>query len=163
RGHQSAAGNGARARRQDRGPDRHSRPHYSSRSTTVLDFLFLSIKQVLFFATCVPNDRLIEFSSLGGSGIRKQGQSWRRRLLKVLLRCALLAVLFSVTLVVAFRFFPPPVSALMLQRRIETWNGNKTLAPYYKWVQFEQIAPVMGTAVIAAEDQNFFRHHGFDW
>ncbi len=32
---------------------------------------------------------------------------------------------------------------------------------HYAWS--DQIPPVLGKAVIGSEDQNFCRHHGFDW
>ncbi len=34
---------------------------------------------------------------------------------------------------------------------------------HYSWVPFDEIAPSLPTAVIAAEDQRFCSHHGFDW
>jgi monofunctional glycosyltransferase len=86
-----------------------------------------------------------------------------RRLLKFALKCGLILVLASVLLVLLFRFISPPVSALMIERRIDSWSADGRYSPRYKWVRFEQIAPVMAVAVIAAEDQNFLQHHGFDW
>jgi monofunctional biosynthetic peptidoglycan transglycosylase len=33
----------------------------------------------------------------------------------------------------------------------------------YRWVPLEEIAPALPAAVLAAEDNNFCRHHGIDW
>jgi monofunctional biosynthetic peptidoglycan transglycosylase len=46
----------------------------------------------------------------------------------------------------------------MLTERLQT--GEK---PAYEWVALEKISPCMGIAVIAAEDQKFPNHYGFDF
>jgi monofunctional biosynthetic peptidoglycan transglycosylase len=51
----------------------------------------------------------------------------------------------------------------MIERRIESWSGKDEYTAHYTWVSLDKIAPVMGVAVIAAEDQNFPVHFGFDW
>ena len=69
----------------------------------------------------------------------------------------------SVGLVVVLRFIPVPFSALMVQRRVEAWVGGKPYRALHRWTPLEEISPSMGVAVIAAEDQNFEDHFGFDW
>ena len=79
---------------------------------------------------------------------------------------ALLAGVFlaaSAALVIFFRFVPVPFSALMIQRRVESWFDSKPYTSRHDWVPLDDIAPCMGVAVIAAEDQNFPDHFGFDW
>lgn len=85
-----------------------------------------------------------------------------RRLVVRLLKVALGAVLLSVLAVIALRFLAPPASALMVERRISSWFSPGKYSATYRWVSLDKIAPVMGTAVIAAEDQNFPEHFGFD-
>jgi monofunctional biosynthetic peptidoglycan transglycosylase len=51
----------------------------------------------------------------------------------------------------------------MIQRRIEAWGGDKPYVSRHQWVPLDDIAPSLGVAVIAAEDQNFADHFGFDW
>lgn len=65
--------------------------------------------------------------------------------------------------VACFRFVPVPTSSLILERRVEAWSAGKPWKPQKAWVPLEQIAPAMGLAVMAAEDQNFAEHAGFDW
>jgi monofunctional glycosyltransferase len=72
-------------------------------------------------------------------------------------------LLSSVALVLFFRFVPVPFSALMVQRRVESWFQPGRYVSRHDWVPLEDIAPCMGVAVIAAEDQNFPDHFGFDW
>jgi monofunctional biosynthetic peptidoglycan transglycosylase len=52
---------------------------------------------------------------------------------------------------------------MMVERRIESWFDDKPYTSHYQWVSLDQISPAMGVAVIAAEDQKFAEHFGFDW
>ncbi|MBI2380326.1 MAG: monofunctional biosynthetic peptidoglycan transglycosylase [Gammaproteobacteria bacterium] len=86
-----------------------------------------------------------------------------RRLGRLLWRGILGFFALSLGLTLALRFLPVPVSGLMVERRIESWFDNRAYAPRYDWVSLDQMAPVLGAAVIAAEDQKFAEHFGFDW
>src|ERR1700746_1819451 len=90
-----------------------------------------------------------------------------KRRKRVIVACLLIAVLGLVTssvgLTIFFRFVAPPGSALMMERRIDSWRTGQKYSSQYKWVDLNRIAPPMASAVIASEDQNFLRHHGFDW
>lgn len=72
-------------------------------------------------------------------------------------------VALSFIWVLLFRFVPVPASALMVERRIQSWSDSKPYSSHHRWVPLEDIAPCMGAAVIAGEDQNFAEHFGFDW
>jgi monofunctional biosynthetic peptidoglycan transglycosylase len=78
-----------------------------------------------------------------------------------LVMCVFLASSFISVLIL--RFIPVPFSSLMVQRRIESWFSPEPYKSRHDWVPLEDIAPCMGVAVIAAEDQNFPDHFGFDW
>ena len=95
-----------------------------------------------------------------GSGKKK---SWWRRGLAVLgwLGAAFLGS--TVLAVLLFRWIPIPFSALMVQRRVQSWSSEKAYTARHHWVSLDDIAPSMGVAVIAGEDQNFPDHFGFDW
>ena len=75
----------------------------------------------------------------------------------------LAAVGASLLAVLVFRFVPVPGSALMAERRITSLGRDRPYHPRHAWVPLEEISPSMGVAVIAAEDQNFEEHFGFDW
>jgi monofunctional biosynthetic peptidoglycan transglycosylase len=80
-----------------------------------------------------------------------------RRVRRLLLRALLGLVLLSVVLVATLRWIDPPWSAVMLQRlAVEGAPQAQT------WVDLDRIAPAMRLAVVAAEDQRFPHHHGFD-
>jgi monofunctional biosynthetic peptidoglycan transglycosylase len=61
-----------------------------------------------------------------------------------------------VVVVAIYRFVPPPVTFLMVQRAVEGRGFER------QWVPMEQISPSLVRAVIAAEDARFCEHHGFD-
>ena len=86
-----------------------------------------------------------------------------KRWLKRLACTALAAVAGSILLVAVLRFVPVPFTALMVARRVEAMAGDAPYQARHQWVPLEDIAPSMGLAVIAAEDQNFPDHFGFDW
>ena len=59
-------------------------------------------------------------------------------------------------LVFLLRFAAPPTTSFMLQAAVR--NGLYS----YQWQPYEQISPSMALAAIAAEDQRFPIHQGFD-
>ncbi|WP_440866825.1 monofunctional biosynthetic peptidoglycan transglycosylase [Symbiopectobacterium purcellii] len=68
-----------------------------------------------------------------------------------------LAVIF------VFAFLPVPFSAVMAERQVSAWlSGDFSYVARSTWVPMDEIAPVMALAVIAAEDQKFPEHAGFD-
>jgi len=88
-----------------------------------------------------------------------RSRTWPRRLLKALALAVLLLLGGSLAGVLVLRWAPVPTTALMLARRLEP----KARAQVHAWVPLEEIAPSLGLAVLAAEDQNFSEHWGFDW
>lgn len=91
----------------------------------------------------------------GDPGKRRPG-FWRR-LWRLAWKSALVFVVGTILVVGAFRFLPVPVSAVMVGERLETGRW-----PVQVWVPRSEIADVMPLAAIAAEDQKFPEHHGFD-
>ena len=77
----------------------------------------------------------------------------------------LLGTLAGMTLLVlALRWINPPTSAFMLGTRMAALaSGDHKYATHYQWVDLEQISPQAALAVIAAEDQQFPFHAGFDF
>ena len=97
-----------------------------------------------------------------GSGARS-GRPRRRWLRRILLLPVVLALL-SVLQVVALRFVDPPFSAFMAARQLSSWKqGEWAPAITYDWRDLERMAPSLPLALVAAEDQNFPAHNGFDF
>ncbi|AUY23914.1 MULTISPECIES: monofunctional biosynthetic peptidoglycan transglycosylase [Mixta] len=65
--------------------------------------------------------------------------------------------------IVLFAFLPVPFSAVMAERQVGVWlKGEFSWVAHSDWVSREEISPWMLLAVIAAEDQKFPQHWGFD-
>ena len=87
----------------------------------------------------------------------------RRRWLRLLLWLPLLFVLATSLQVAVLRFVDPPASAFMLARQGEALRkGDWGFRVAYDWRDLDDISPYLPLAVIAAEDQNFAAHSGFD-
>ncbi|MCX5869933.1 MAG: monofunctional biosynthetic peptidoglycan transglycosylase [Deltaproteobacteria bacterium] len=70
----------------------------------------------------------------------------------------------SIALTLLFRWVPVPWSSLMIQRQIAAaWQGDGRYRLVHTWVNLEQVSLYAPLAVIAAEDQKFFDHDGFDF
>ena len=91
----------------------------------------------------------------------KQGRV--RRLYRAGFFGILAAMAWSVVIVLMLRYIHPPFSALMVERRVASWTSPEPYHSNHTWVPLEDIAPCMGAAVMASEDQKFPEHSGFDW
>jgi len=70
----------------------------------------------------------------------------------------------SILLVLVFRWAPVPLSSLMFQRQLAaSWRGEQSYRLVYTWVSLTRISLSAPLAVLAAEDQKFFDHNGFDF
>ncbi|MFN2309565.1 MAG: monofunctional biosynthetic peptidoglycan transglycosylase [Gammaproteobacteria bacterium] len=65
-------------------------------------------------------------------------------------------------LIAALRWIDPPTSAFMLQRQFAPGPEAVPVQLHYEWVDWGRIAPAMPLAAVAAEDQHFPEHWGFD-
>jgi monofunctional glycosyltransferase len=69
----------------------------------------------------------------------------------------------AVLILVAARWIDPPTTAVHIQRHLQAWIHHTPYRERYEFVSLSQISPELQHAVIAAEDANFYQHHGFDW
>ena len=67
-------------------------------------------------------------------------------------------VIIPVVLVVSLRWFDPPITAFMLGDKATNFENKIN----YEWKDWNQISPSAPLAVVAAEDQHFTSHFGFD-
>ena len=77
-------------------------------------------------------------------------------------RLTLVALALPTLVLLALRWLDPPTSAFILTRQWEQLRGGRAAAVHHRWVDFDRISPHLAVAVIAAEDQRFPDHHGFD-
>ncbi|MFC0682748.1 monofunctional biosynthetic peptidoglycan transglycosylase [Lysobacter korlensis] len=84
---------------------------------------------------------------------------WRRWLLGV----PLMLVVLTVVQVLALRFIDPPFSAFMAIRQVEAWGeGDFGFRIAHDWRDLDSMSSNVPVALVAAEDQNFAHHFGFD-
>jgi monofunctional glycosyltransferase len=88
---------------------------------------------------------------------------WISRLLKLALAVVAGLYVFWTTSLLALRDMNPPTTGVQIQRRMEAEIAGRPYRKRYKFVPLDGISPNLQHAVIAAEDGNFYRHHGIDW
>lgn len=91
---------------------------------------------------------------------RRPKAGWLRR---IVIRILLVMAVFWGGGIALFSFLPVPFSAVMVERQLSHWlGGDFSYVAHSDWVSMDEISPWMGLAVIAAEDQKFPEHWGFD-
>jgi monofunctional biosynthetic peptidoglycan transglycosylase len=85
------------------------------------------------------------------------------RIFKLLFKFAILFFITSVLLVFSMRWINPITSSIMIQRQISGLFKGEFEFINYHWVNYDDISRFMPIAVVAAEDQNFPNHFGFDF
>jgi monofunctional glycosyltransferase len=82
---------------------------------------------------------------------------------KLVIYTVLAFLLSSLGFCALLRWLPPPTSVFMLYKHYDDWVNGQGFKPIdYRWVESKKISENASAAVIAAEDQQFFRHSGFD-
>ncbi|MCC5882552.1 MAG: monofunctional biosynthetic peptidoglycan transglycosylase [Halomonas sp.] len=71
-------------------------------------------------------------------------------------------VVLSILLVMLLRHVPAYGSMVMLERKVEAWMGGENLSIQHQWRPWAELSDHAKLAVIAAEDQRFPIHRGFD-
>jgi monofunctional glycosyltransferase len=93
-----------------------------------------------------------------------RARRWRRRLGRLAAGLVAGLVLASALPVLVMRWVPPLASSFMLQRELRArLAGDAHFALHYHWLPLRRISPELAIAVVAAEDQKFPTHWGFDW
>lgn len=88
---------------------------------------------------------------------RPSGGGFWRGVRRVFVTLLVIALVGPPLLTLIYRFVPPPITILMIERLAQ----GKGLD--HRWTPIRRISPVMTRAVIAAEDARFCSHHGFDF
>lgn len=88
---------------------------------------------------------------------------WTRRGLAVLVLLMLLLQLWYLGWVVWWRFVTPGTTSFMDLRLTELREKNPNAELKHQWQPYEKISVHLKRAVVAAEDDKFIDHEGFDW
>ena len=92
--------------------------------------------------------------------------SFRQRLVRIfkwVLKFVVIFFVSTVLLVFAMRWINPVTSSIMIQRQISSLFHGKFELIKYHWVTYDDVSKFMPIAIVAAEDQNFPKHFGFDF
>jgi len=85
-----------------------------------------------------------------------------KRLFRVALAGFLIYLLWPYN-VLELKHHNPRTTALMELRKKEARAAHRKLKPELAWIRLGQISPNLVHAVFLAEDDTFYRHHGFDF
>jgi monofunctional biosynthetic peptidoglycan transglycosylase len=88
---------------------------------------------------------------------RRARRSLLNRTVRTVLAALFLVALLTTVLVLPWRWLNPPTTAFMWRAAQQSEQKNTQI-----WLPIEAISPNVGIAVIAAEDQKFPDHYGFD-
>jgi len=94
---------------------------------------------------------------LASGNVARSKSGLLRRIGRIALYGVIGFLIGSIVLVALYRALPPPVTPLMLIRRVEGYGIDKS------WRRLDEISPHLIRAAMAGEDARFCRHHGFDW
>ena len=95
---------------------------------------------------------------------KKTGKKKFRSLLKYPFYLVIGLLLLSILPILVLRWVDPLTSSFMLQRYWQAYaNKEQNFVLHYEWVDWDEISPELKIAVVAAEDQQFPNHIGFDF
>ncbi|MGQ0657742.1 MAG: monofunctional biosynthetic peptidoglycan transglycosylase [Chromatiales bacterium] len=96
-------------------------------------------------------------------GAARRRRRWWFRPGRWLISIVLIFVAVTAGPVFLLRFVDPPTTAFMLRGKWEAFRaGRDDYRTRYLWLDWDRISSHAALAVVAAEDQNFPRHYGFD-
>lgn len=91
-------------------------------------------------------------------------KTWFKSIFKFLLKILKWFFILSIASVIIFRFVPVPITPLMIIRCVEQlFSSDKKLKLKKDWTSIDEMSSAMPLAAMAAEDQNFEEHFGFDF
>ena len=95
---------------------------------------------------------------------KRRIKNWWTKLRKVAFKCVFCIFLFTQLQVISLKFINPPTTPNV------AWEWGEALIkkapekkPSYHWTKIESISPYLRRSVLAAEDQRFLSHNGFDY
>lgn len=86
-----------------------------------------------------------------------------RKVVKVVKWLFVLLFASSIVSVIVLRFVPVVATPLMFIRCFQQIGDGESIKLHHSWVSLYDMPKSMPVAVMASEDQNFLKHHGFDY
>lgn len=94
--------------------------------------------------------------------MKKSKGGFFKRLLRFIIKAIIIFFIGSILITVIFRFVPVPGTPLMVIRFFQQTFGDKDVTFSKDWVSIDEMSKNIVVAAIAAEDQKFPDHWGFD-
>ncbi|UCD10821.1 MAG: monofunctional biosynthetic peptidoglycan transglycosylase [Nitrospinaceae bacterium] len=100
--------------------------------------------------------------------VKKKRKSKKKRFIRLrpgkwLFDLLLCFLALTVVPVLIYSVANPSTTMLMWIRWVESDYGENMPLAFMHWNRLERISPHLIKAVVAAEDQKYFQHNGFDW
>lgn len=86
-----------------------------------------------------------------------------KKTLRILKKTALWFFIFSIGLVIIFKWVPVPFTYTMFSRSVSMLVTGKKVVWQHDWVSLDKISPYLPQAVVAGEDNLFTKHNGFSF
>ena len=90
------------------------------------------------------------------AAFRARWAGFLRALRSLVVALVVALIVGPIVAVVVYRFAPPPITLLMVERMFQGHGID------HRWRPLSQMSPALPRAAIAAEDARFCEHHGFD-
>ncbi|MBL1232961.1 MAG: monofunctional biosynthetic peptidoglycan transglycosylase [Flavobacteriales bacterium] len=86
-----------------------------------------------------------------------------RKILRWIRNILLWYFAITIGMVIVLRWVPVYFTPLMIIRAVEQKMDGKSIKLEKTWKPLSEISPDLQLAVVCTEDQNFLKHHGFDF
>jgi len=83
-------------------------------------------------------------------------------ILKWVFRFFIFFLIITLIPVISYKFIHPPATPLMFLRALDMKADGNSVNLSYKWIPIKEMSPYLFQAAIAAEDDRFLTHNGFD-
>lgn len=94
---------------------------------------------------------------------KKKSRALKQKIKSWLIKFTLYFLAISIGLVVLYKFVPVPITSTMISRKLEAIAEGNDSEIYYDWTSYENMSKEAPLAVVAAEDQLYPEHFGFDF
>jgi len=96
------------------------------------------------------------------SPVKRKGGFLGRVISLILVVVAAMYAFWFVALI-GLKWIDPPTTAVQVERRLEALAAHRPYHKRYAFVPLSSISRDLQHAVLAAEDERFYQHHGVDW
>ena len=97
------------------------------------------------------------------SSVKRKRGGLLRRILRLTFVAIAAFYAFCICGLVAMKWIDPPTTMVQIERRVRSCASGNPYRKRYTFVPLSRMPADLPHAVLAAEDQRFYDHHGLDW